>query len=81
MDVKQAFDEMSHRQMAEALYQSGADLGASIALAQELEDMRGRATLAESSPIAIFTISKGGKTGGVETPWIFNVMLQQCLKG
>eukprot|EP00972_Heterocapsa_arctica_P054989 8107976-Heterocapsa_arctica.AAC.1 len=64
MDVKQAFDEMSHSEVARAVYTSGGDLLAGIAVMQEMQNMKGAATLGEAAPTPKFDMTKGGRTGG-----------------
>eukprot|EP00972_Heterocapsa_arctica_P065063 9604080-Heterocapsa_arctica.AAC.1 len=58
LDVKQAFDEMSHREVAKAVYTSGGDLLAGIAIMGEMQGMRGVATLGEAAPTPKFDMTK-----------------------
>eukprot|EP00972_Heterocapsa_arctica_P002535 369683-Heterocapsa_arctica.AAC.1 len=48
---------------------------------EEMQNMKGVATLGEAAPTSKFDMTKGGRTGGVETPSLLNILLRKSLRG
>eukprot|EP00972_Heterocapsa_arctica_P044549 6575652-Heterocapsa_arctica.AAC.1 len=45
-----------------------------------MQNMKGVATLGEAAPTPKFDMTKGGRTGGVETPSLLNILLRKSLR-
>ena len=75
-DVRTAFDSMSHGSVEAAL--SGRGLNAHMIgnLMREISGFGAKTTLPNAASCPWFSFSKGGKQGGVETPDVFNMLIE-----
>ena len=80
MDIQQYFDNMDHADMLGAMERRGYRKWILRALQREMLGLWGEATVADADPSQIFPFRKGGRTGGVETPFCANVMLEEALR-
>ena len=76
LDIATAFDDMLHGKIAEALCSRGVHPKLVYAILLEYLDLRARVKLADSDPTDYFHYSKAGRQGGVETPELFNLMME-----
>eukprot|EP00959_Pyramimonas_sp_CCMP1952_P450125 9425033-Pyramimonas_sp.AAC.1 len=76
MDIETAFDSMRHGRLSQALLARVVHPRMAAALLRELSNMRCNIALPGADPCERFPLEKGGKQGGVETPELFNIMLE-----
>lgn len=76
LDIGTAFDDMRHGEMAKALNARGVHPNLVRAVMLEYLDLRVRVKLADADPTDYFSYSKAGRQGGVETPELFNIMME-----
>ena len=75
-DIATAFDDMKHPEMARSLLARGVHPRLVHAVMMEYMDLRARVKLADADPTDFFSYSKAGGQGGVETPEVFNIMME-----
>lgn len=80
LDVQTAFDDMQHEVIFQSLLSRGVHAELVYALAQEYTDLRARVTVSDSDPSASFSFLRGGRQGGVETPEVFNMVVESALE-
>ena len=81
LDIATAFDDMRHGQMAKSLIARGVHPNLVRAFMLEYLDLRARVKLADADPTDYFSYSKAGRQGGVETPELFNIMMEALASG
>ena len=69
-DIRQRFDHMDNRQVIRWLVRG---------FARELCHLKARARIADADWTPEFDFSKGGKTGGIDTPALLNELMQHHL--
>ena len=79
-DIATAFDTMEHASMQKALLGRGAHPDLVRAILREVSFMSGRISIQGAGMSNVFPFERGGKQGGVETPEVFNVMIEYALE-
>ena len=68
-DIQTAFDDMEHNMVCQSLRARGISSQMSAVLLRELSGLQAVMTLPAAGTTQNFSYSKGGKQGGVETPF------------
>ena len=79
LDVATAFDKINHHHLARILTARRMHPNLVRAILREISFMRCNITLPGASPSDRFKMQAGGKQGGVETPELFNLMVEYAL--
>ena len=78
-DIKMAFDAIKHEAIYEALNKQGVHPILAKAILMEYTHLEANVTIADAPPTPYFSFSQGGRQGGVETPALFNIILESVL--
>eukprot|EP00959_Pyramimonas_sp_CCMP1952_P272876 5704326-Pyramimonas_sp.AAC.1 len=79
LDVRTAFDCMTHDLVARALEWHGVHPRTTLNILRELSDIKARLLLPGCEPSAYFDFLRGGKQGGVDTPALFTLVMEYIL--
>ena len=79
-DVETAFDALRHKLIREALLARGITPHAAATFLRELTGIKACITLPPAGTSNIFDYSKGGKQGAIETPDIWNLVMDHLLE-
>ena len=75
-DIATAFDALEHEPISACLLEMGMHPANVLSLMQELAGVKGRISILGAGTSEQFPFCKGGKQGGVDTPDIFNAMIE-----
>eukprot|EP00973_Karenia_brevis_P072077 10012892-Karenia_brevis.AAC.1 len=78
-DISTAFDEIGHEVMLEAMLQQGVQPAVARAIVIEYINLRANVTVADAPTSTFFPFRRGGRQGGVETPELFNIIVEYAL--
>ena len=79
MDIATAFDSMNHEVVVKALQSSGMKTDMILSLMAELSGCTARISIPGAGSSDDFPLERGGKQGGVETPDLFNILMEQIV--
>ena len=79
-DIATAFDCMTHESMTKCLLRRGVHPQLVRAILREVSGMSGNIFLPGAGLSESFPFQCGGKQGGVETPEVFNIMMEYALE-
>eukprot|EP00973_Karenia_brevis_P031313 4321817-Karenia_brevis.AAC.1 len=78
-DIKTAFDSMRHALIFEALVARGIPQQLAVALVWELCEVKADVEVCGVASADGISINSGGRQGGTETTWCWNIMLEHIL--
>ena len=78
-DILTAFDAIVHETMDLAFEAKGVDLSTRIALLKQVSSKWARLRITCAGLTQVFPFQRGGLRGGVNTPEVFNMILQTFL--
>eukprot|EP00973_Karenia_brevis_P077259 10732218-Karenia_brevis.AAC.1 len=78
LDIATAFDDMQHDQITDSLLSLGIHPLLVHALLREYCQLKARVKIADADFSNFFSFRKGGRQGGVETPEVFNLMVESA---
>eukprot|EP00973_Karenia_brevis_P074499 10352163-Karenia_brevis.AAC.1 len=79
-DIKIAFDSMRHALIFTSLLGRGVPEQLAVAIVRELCDVKADAEIAGVAAVEGIEINNGGRQGGTETTWCWNILMEFILE-